>query len=221
MKLLAIDASTECASVALLSSGAISRDVQPAQRQHARLILPMIERLLQDADIRMAQLDGVVFGRGPGSFTGLRIACSVAKGLAYAHDLPVYPVSSLASIAGELWHQRPDLATRPVLSVIDARMNQLYWACYGLGEEGEQVSDAGAVSVPGEQKLVLAGSGFEAYREQLPAELLARIESEHPLYPDAAAMIRLVVAGDVQAVQASEALPVYVRNNIVQGDDRG
>lgn len=221
MKLLAIDASTECASVALLASGELRYEEQPAQRQHTRLILPMIERLLLESAVTIAQLDGIVFGRGPGSFTGLRIACSVAKGLAYAHDLPLYPVSSLASIANEVWHRYPTLSSHAVLAVIDARMHQVYWSCYGAGESVEQVTPAALVHVPGEKDIVLAGSGYEAYRDQLPVDMVARIDYEESFYPTATAMIRMVVAGAVQAVSAAEALPVYVRNNVVQGDFRG
>jgi len=221
MNVLAIDASTECASVALLSAGEIRHDEQPAQRQHARLILPMIEGLLLAAGVAISQLDGIAFGRGPGSFTGLRIACSVAKGLAYAHDLPLYPVSSLASIANEVEHQQPDWSDCAVLAVIDARMHQLYWSCYGAGECGEQVSSAADIAVPGEKKLVLAGCAYDSYREQLPEHISARIQHELSTFPNAQAMLRLVVAGGIQSVSAGEAMPVYVRNNVVQGDNRG
>lgn len=98
-KLLAIDASTDQASVALLINGVSISEEQGSQRTHAQILLPMIDKLLTEANSSLNQLDGIVFGCGPGSFTGLRIACSMAKGLAYAHDLPLIPVSSLAAIA--------------------------------------------------------------------------------------------------------------------------
>ena len=101
MNLLAIDTSTEHATVAVTAHGELFSEEQGSMRQHAQFLLPMVERMLGLAGLSLTQLDGIVFGRGPGSFTGLRIACSVAKGLAYAHDLPLYPVSSLAAIAYE------------------------------------------------------------------------------------------------------------------------
>src|ERR1700733_12183845 len=99
MNLLAIDTSTTRASLAINLGGEILSKEQDAQHSHARLLLPMIEQLLAEAQLTINQLDGIVYGCGPGSFTGLRIACSIAKGLAYAHDLPLFPVSSLAAIA--------------------------------------------------------------------------------------------------------------------------
>ena len=101
MKLLAIDTSTERASVALAVGQEIQSREHLAQRQHAQFLLPVIDELLSEAGLTISQLDGIVFGRGPGSFTGLRIACSIVKGLAYAHDLAVYPVSSLLTIAND------------------------------------------------------------------------------------------------------------------------
>ena len=99
MKLLAIDTSTEVASVAVLLDEAIFCTELESQKTQAQLLLPMIDKLMIDTGIQMNQLDGIIFGCGPGSFTGLRIACSIAKGLAYAHDLNLIPVSSLAAIA--------------------------------------------------------------------------------------------------------------------------
>lgn len=222
MNLLAIDASSECASVALMNGAAIRCEEQPAQRQHAQVILPLIEGLLAEAGLSLPQLDGVVFGRGPGSFTGLRIACSVAKGLACAHDLPMYPVSGLASIVNEFQHRHPAQPEQTVLAVIDARMNQLYWSVSAGTRSGEeQVSDPVAVHVSGQEPVVLAGCGYEAYQAQFPPELGARIQQMVTLYPGARAMLRLVASGSVAACSAADALPVYIRNQIVQGDHRG
>ena len=95
MKLLAIDTSTEIASVALMIGNELTCEEQGSQKTHAQLLLPMIDKLMVDAGLQLNQLDGIIFGCGPGSFTGLRIACSIAKGLAYAHDLGLIPVSSL------------------------------------------------------------------------------------------------------------------------------
>lgn len=224
MNLLAIDTSTECASVALVINGEFRCDEQGAQRQHARLLLPMLERLLIDADVKLSQLDAIVYGRGPGSFTGLRIACSIAKGLAYAHDLPLIPVSSLAAIANEVLQQDEVLKNAAVLSMLDARMNQLYWACFtdrSNNDVEEQVSEAKDIVFNNEKPLILAGVNYEPYMQFLAPDIQAKITRHLTIYPRAQAMIRLAQTGKIKAVSAADALPVYVRNQITQGDPRG
>jgi len=221
MKLLAIDTSTEQASVALMNGKAITRLEQPAQRHHAQFILPMVDQLLVDAGLSLSQCDGIVFGRGPGSFTGLRIACSVAKGLAYAQDLPVYPVSTLAAIAAELLIQPNQKAA--VLAMIDARMNQVYWACYTHIDDvtEERVSAIADIVIEHNSPLILAGVNYEIYRAELPAHLEARVVAEHRIFPDTVSMLNLVVNGKIAPVTAADALPVCIRNQITQGESRG
>lgn len=223
MNLLAIDTSTECASVALIVNGDLRSEEQGAQRQHARLLLPMIEGLLAEAEISLNQVDAIVYGRGPGSFTGLRIACSVAKGLAYAHDLPLFPVSSLAAIANEAMQEKEKMADAAVLAMIDARMNQVYWACFidEINEAEEQVSEMANLKLTSDCPLIVAGVGYEPYLSQLPIATQSRIVSHSTLYPNARAMIRLALSGRVKPVSAAEAVPVYVRNQITQGEVRG
>ena len=220
MNLLAIDTSTEFATVAVATQGEIYSEEQGSQRQHAQLLLPMVEHLLASAELSFSQLDGIVFGRGPGSFTGLRIACSVAKGLAYAHDLPLFPVSSLASIAADVYHtEMEQFADANVLAMIDARMHQVYWG-YFIGDSFnvlEQVSSVADIKLALDKPLILAGLGFEQYASQLPAEVRARIVKECTIFPKAASMIRLVQGGQIMAVSAAEALPVYVRNQVTHG----
>ena len=213
MKLLAIDTSTERASVALGIGAEVYSDEQGSLRQHAQLLLPMIDGLLKQASIQLNQLDGIVFGCGPGSFTGLRVACSIAKALAYAHDLPLFPVSSLASIAEEVCFSDPNLAPETrVLAILDARMQQVYWA--NFSREGilspEQVSAAEDVCVAPDP-LILAGVGLDTYASQFPVSLQTHIIQQRVVYPEARAMIRLVRRGDVQGVSAAQAMPVYVR----------
>lgn len=222
-KLLAIDTSTECASVALMVNGVILSEEQGAQRQHARLLLPMIEKLLAEAGLSLNQLDAIAYGRGPGSFTGLRIACSVAKGLAYARELPLFPVSSLAAIAYQARQQEDFREETAVLAVMDARMNQVYWACFPAENPvaEEQVSDAGELQVAGSYPLILAGVGYAVYKPQFSAELDARIIRHFSCYPKAEAMIQLVLSAKIAPVTAAEALPVYIRNKITQGESGG
>lgn len=223
MNLLAIDTSTEYASVALNIKGELRSEEQGAQRSHARLILPMVERLLAEAGLSLGQLDAIVYGRGPGSFTGLRIACSVAKGLAYAQDLPLYPVSSLAAIANEAFHSSQLAHNAAVLAVLDARMSQLYWGCFHQQDISvtEEVSAATDIKLAAENSIVLAGVGYEPYLQNLTTELQAKIKSHLTIYPKAQAMIRLALTGAIKPVSAAEALPVYIRNQITQGEPRG
>lgn len=221
MNLLAIDTSTEQASVALLVNGELTYEEQGTLRQHAQLLLPMIDGLLAKAGITCSQLDAIVFGRGPGSFTGLRIACSVAKGLAYAHDLPLYPVSSLAAIAYELY--QTGAGDKGVLAMIDARMHQVYTG-YFTGETfdvQETVLSPADIQIPVQKPLILAGVGIESYVSQLSPAIQAMISKQCTIFPHAKTMIALVESGQIKAVSAAEALPVYVRNQVTQGEPGG
>lgn len=224
MNLLAIDTSTELASVALAVGDEMLTEEQGHLRQHAQFLLPMIERLLAAAQLRLNQLDGIVFGRGPGSFTGLRITCSVAKALAYAHSLPMYPVSSLLAIANEVYQMDPIIAPETqVLAMIDARMHQVYWGCFARDsvQPNEQVSSVTDMLLPSDAPLILAGVGFESYLAQLSPSIQAQIIKQQVVFPHARSMIRVAQSGQIQTVSAQEALPVYVRNQVVQGGSCG
>lgn len=218
MNVLAIDASTDKASVAVKAGDKLFCLEQDSVKTHAQLLLPMIERLMVQADLQLTQLDGIVFGCGPGSFTGLRIACSIAKGLAYAHDLPLIPVSSLAALA---WAAREEerYSSLPVLAVIDARMNELYWAYFAPGTfvAEELVTPAKDIDIPTDNLLVMAGTGIDSYWPDLAAELKDATPICLNLTPNAAAMIRLVETTNIQAIPAAQAQPVYVRNQVTQG----
>lgn len=224
MNLLAIDTSTDRATVAIAVNGDIYSEEQQGLRQHAQLLLPMIDRLLAMSQLSCSQLDAIVFGCGPGSFTGLRIACSVAKGLAYAHDLPVYPVSSLAAIGFDVYQTEKSLASHTnVLTLIDARMQQVYWSFYTGPEFNtkEHVTAAADIVVPVSDSIILAGAGFESYTSHLPQVLQRAIIKQCPIFPNARAMIGLVKSGKISAVTAEEALPVYVRNQVAQVSSKG
>ncbi|OZB42500.1 MAG: tRNA (adenosine(37)-N6)-threonylcarbamoyltransferase complex dimerization subunit type 1 TsaB, partial [Alishewanella sp. 34-51-39] len=133
MKFLALDTSTEACSVALALDGQILALDEVCPQQHSKRILPMIQQLLADAGVSLNQLDGIIFGRGPGSFTGVRIGVSVAQGLAFGADLPVFGVSTLAAMAQAAAVQQN--ATE-VIAAIDARMAEVYIAAFTLGEAG-------------------------------------------------------------------------------------
>jgi tRNA threonylcarbamoyladenosine biosynthesis protein TsaB len=217
MNILAIDTSTEQASVALLVHGKVTCEEKRGLRQHAQWILPMIQQLLAEADVSLNALDGVAFGCGPGSFTGLRVACSVAKGLAYAHDLPLFPVSSLFAIADEVYYTESGLAKdTPVLALLDARMQQVYWGCFKEGrlQGEEQVSSPSTLQLPS-SPLIVAGVGLETILPLLPP---ATIIKHCEIFPRATAMIRLVQQDKIQACDVASALPIYIRNQVTQGE---
>ena len=181
MKILAIDTATEACSAALYLGGEITRQYRVAPRQHSHIILPMIDQLLAESGVRVAELDALAFGRGPGSFMGVRIAAGVTQGIALAWDLPVVPVSTLAAIAQTAYSETG--ATR-VLSAIDARMNEVYWAAYRLSDNGcmhlvgeESVIAPGQVAKPAEDGWTGAGTGWSAYGEILNAAIGAGVLS--------------------------------------------
>jgi tRNA threonylcarbamoyladenosine biosynthesis protein TsaB len=221
MNYLAIDTSTARASVALAVGKHVSHAEHGTIRDHAQHLLPMVQQLLADAGLSLSQLDGIAFGRGPGSFTGLRIACSVVKGLAYPHDLPLYPVSTLAAIADEVFQSESSEVA--VLTMIDARMHEIYWDCYTSdGSHGiEQVTPGSQIVSSTDAPLIFAGIGFETYRSEFNEKIQKQCIKQCAVYPDARAMIRLVQKGQCTPVSVGDALPVYIRNRVVQINQGG
>lgn len=222
MNLLSIDTSTDQASIALLANNSIYHVEQGSQKTHAQIVLPMINRLLVDAGMQLTQLDGIVFGRGPGSFTGLRIACSIAKGLAYSHDLSLIPVSSLATIA---WSARKEIKENEatVLAVLDARMQELYWGIFREWqyETEEHVTKAERIQAFSDKSIVVAGVGIDLYWGTWPDRIKKQITHRLTLYPSAAAMIELACEQGIKPISAAQAQPVYVRNQVTQGESGG
>lgn len=222
-RILAIDTATEACSAALWMDGEVTERYEVAPRQHAKLILPMAQGLLADAGLALPQLDGVAFGRGPGSFTGLRIAAGVVQGLAFGADLPVLPVSTLATLAqGAV----DDELGGDILAGIDARMKQVYWGVYQAGDDGlvqlvgeEQVCDPEQVPAVSGDDWVGAGTAWEAYGQALWSRLGSVVrEADGERLPRAAAMLSLAdrLLEDGGAVAAENALPVYLRDQVVQ-----
>ena len=228
MKILAIDTATEACSAALYIDGDIDQQYRVAPREHSHIILPMIDQLLGQAGVGLPDLDALAFGRGPGSFMGVRIAAGVVQGIAFAWRLPVVPVSTLAAIAQTA---NTESGAAHVLAAIDARMNEVYWGAYSLSEDscmqlvGEEcVIKPEQVAVPLERDWTGAGTGWAAYADQLHAAI-APVEPTAVLdncLPSAAAIARLAVA-DFQAgrhVPASKAVPVYLRDNVASKPGR-
>lgn len=214
MKLLAIDTATEACSCALYIDGEIQQRTQIAPRQHTDLILPMADELLKEANLKPNQLDGLAFGRGPGSFTGVRIACGVIQGIAFAADLSVAPISCLAALAQAAYIET---GNEKVVAAIDARMEEVYWASYIADSEGimqlydsEKVSKPNLVKIPDNGQWYGVGSGWAKLDNLLQIYAVDK-------YPQAAAIIPLALSafkkGNV--VSAEQALPVYLRNKVV------
>ncbi len=215
MKLLALDTSTDACTAAVWVDGAVHEQFEFAQ-QSAR-ILPMVDAVLAEAGLALAQLDAIAFGRGPGSFTGLRIAAGVVQGLAFGADLPVVPVSSLAALA------HGQNAAR-VLATFDARIQQVYWGAYvrnadGIvelqGEEGVYTPDK--IPLPEGAGWVGAGSGWDQYTDVLVKHLGTRVtEWREQCFPHARDVAELGAVGFKQghAVVPELALPVYLRDEV-------
>lgn len=234
---LALDASTEACSAALLTGDALIARYELAPRRHAELLLPMVDAVLTDAGVALADCDVLAFGRGPGAFTGLRIAAGVAQGLAFAAALPVAPVSTLAALAlaardDALGDAAGNAGGVTVAAAIDARMGEVYWGVYRLSGDDilgtalllqqEQVCAPDAVALPGIATCIGIGSGWGAHGETLTARCRRAGVSVRPVlpqrYPRAAEIARLGRALHAAggSVEATRALPVYLRDRITR-----
>lgn len=220
---LALDSATEACSVAVVRGGEVlaSRG-EMIGRGHADRLLPMVEEVLAQAGFVLGELGGIAFGRGPGSFTGVRVALSVAQGLAYGVGIPLLPVSGLQALALRA-HARHGVAA--VLACLDARMGEVYVAGYHCGQQAEpELEGAEAVMAPAgvverlsaaPGRWFLAGPGAGAYAELREAASLAG-GRDPELWPDAAE-IALLGAHRLQrgaALEPGAATPVYLRNEV-------
>jgi len=221
-RILALETATEACSAALYDNGAVIERFELAPQGHNRLILGMMEQVLAEAGLALANIDALAFGCGPGSFTGLRIAAGVVQGVAFASDLPVAPVSTLAALAAEALDECDCDYAFPCL---DARMDEVYWAVYRRSArfmperlQDEQVRAPALVNAP-EQALGMAiGSGWMRYAPMLTGQIgsgkLAGILADR--FPRASWIARL--GSDVYrqgaCVGAEHAQPLYVRNPV-------
>lgn len=222
MRILAIDTATEACSVALWNDGTTFAHFELCPREHTQRILPLVRAALADAEVTLTDLDALAFGRGPGSFTGVRIGIGIAQGLALGAELPMIGVSTLATMAQGAW--RKTGATR-VLAAIDARMGEVYWAEYqrdadGVwhGEETEAVLKPEAVSDRLQQldgNWAMVGTGWGAWPE-LAANTPLTLTDGEMLLPTAEDMLpiarQLFAAQKWVAVEQAE--PVYLRNEV-------
>jgi tRNA threonylcarbamoyladenosine biosynthesis protein TsaB len=223
-RILALDTSSDAGSVALWQDGEVLEDFQLLPRQQAQALLPQIKQLLAKAGVSLQQLDALAFGRGPGSFTGLRIAAASVQGLALALDRPVIPVSTLQALA---WTANQQYFAKQVLTLLDARMDEVYWCAWqwqdnrpeALMEESLSAPEMVLLADRQDQDWVLAGSGA-AFVERLPPLLQTCVQQTLPnIQPSAAAMVQLAhqcwLRGEL--LDAAAALPVYLRDKVAHG----
>jgi len=232
-RVLAIDTATEACSAAILVAREVHERFLIAPRRHSALILPMVEEVLAEAGVSLRQLDGLCFGRGPGSFTGVRIAAGVIQGVALASDLPVAPVSTLWALAqGACRSGGPGC----IVAALDARMSEVYVGIYRMGGiyatgatgicaattlqplRPEAVIDPAAISAAIAGAWTGVGSGFKTHAAALCKSLAGSPAEINPeTYPHArhVAVLGLEILRSGKGVRAEEALPVYLRDRVV------
>ncbi|HDG1696749.1 tRNA (adenosine(37)-N6)-threonylcarbamoyltransferase complex dimerization subunit type 1 TsaB [Kluyvera ascorbata] len=222
MRILAIDTATEACSAALWNDGNTCAHFELCPREHTQRILPIVQDILTQGGVSLTDFDALAFGRGPGSFTGVRIGIGIAQGLALGAELPMIGVSTLATMAQGAWRKQG--ATR-VLAAIDARMGEVYWAEYqrdenGVwhGEESEAVLKPEVVQqrlaeLSGEWATV--GTGWAAWPDMAQSANATLVDGNVTL-PEAEDMLPIACAmleqGKTVAVDKAE--PVYLRNNV-------
>lgn len=224
MRLLALDTATECCSAALLIGDRLLTREAELARGHAERILPMIDELLGEAGVGLRGLDAIAFGRGPGSFTGVRLAASIAQGLAFGAGLGVVAISDLSALAQRGFDE--DSGVTRALVCNDARMQEVYWACFERGRDGlalacgpERVGPPQGVQLPpGWTDAAGLGRGFAVHpglRALTGVEVRGAWDR---LLPRAAEVARLalpqVTVGQLLDPQA--AVPVYLRDDVAR-----
>lgn len=211
MKYLAIDTSTDFLSLGLAAGERMWFFHEHVGQQHAERTLPEIARLMEAAGMALEDLDAIIFGQGPGSFTGLRIACGIAQGLAFSAGLPIMGIPTLDAVANQAEQDK-------ILVCLDARMQQVYAATYD-GKSGQRLSDI-QVCAPSELTLegngwYGVGSGFQTYTNELAHTLQGQLTGyDSLLRPHATAYLRLAQTGRYPQVKAEAAELLYIRNKV-------
>ena len=223
-RLLAIETSSEACSVALGFDGEVLQRSYHEPRRHAELLLPSVSELLAEASVSLSQLDAIAFGRGPGSFTSLRIGIGVVQGLAWGSELGVVPVSSLAAVArgAAKAHDAPEGTM--VVVAMDARMEEVFHACFRVGESGspvltdiEAVGDPGSIIIPDKSNVIAAGNGFQRYDalRAMSSEFDAVFPDQWPCAVDVLTLATEWLV-DHEPLPAHGAQPLYIRDNVAK-----
>lgn len=217
MLILALETSTDAGSCALWRDGAITERLCPAGRSHSETLLPLVRELLAEASVKVGQLDAIAFGVGPGAFTGLRVACGAAQGLAVAANIPLIPVTSLSAMAAATGAER-------VVALLDARMGEVYAGSYVRTEDGYSLQGEIRVAAPAEVQLPAepgwsaCGNAPVAYpqlQERLSKGGIAFLPG---ILPSAAAVARLAapLAARGECIDAALAAPLYIRDKVAK-----
>jgi len=216
MHVLALETSTEYCSVALWLDGGVISRCEPAVQKHSEMLIAMLATLLGEAGFRLRDMDGIAFGKGPGSFTGVRIACGTAQGLAFGASLPVAGICTLEALAEASGKEK-------VIAALDARMGEIYHAAYEKRDGGWAVlsepclcKPEGAPPVPGDGWFGM-GSGFAMHREALSGRHAGQLEGmDGTAMPQAAAIAVLGAArfAEGRGADVAEALPLYLRDKV-------
>lgn len=216
MKILAIETSTDACSAALAIGDEVHEVYRLAPREHTRLILDMMDEVLAHGGLSLAQVDALAFGRGPGAFTGVRVAVSVAQGAAFGADLPVIPVSSLAALAHYAYRE---CGSSHVVVATDARLAEVYTGCYRVTQHRAELIGVEQVIKPESLPLIeqgewcAIGSGWELFepvlRQRVTGATLHVIAGAFPHAYDIACLAR-----HGERVAAEKALPVYLRDDV-------
>lgn len=213
--ILAIETSSELASAALLRGGVVTSAEAAGVVTHSQSILPMVQSLLGDAGIKLADCDAIAFGSGPGSFTGVRTACGIAQGLAYGSNLPVLPTVTLLALAQACYQKT---GARDVLTLLDARMGEVYWAQYRF-DQTWQIVVPPTLSAPADVvpvgEVVACGNGLNAYAADFSSRSFYSEELKDWV-PHATHIAHLGAIAFAQrlAVPGKSAEPLYLRNKI-------
>jgi tRNA threonylcarbamoyladenosine biosynthesis protein TsaB len=222
MTILALDTCTEMCSVAVLTDETLFEQAQLTQRGHSDLVLGMLDQILVEADCKLADVDYLAFGRGPGSFTGVRVGVGVAQGIAFAQLLPVIPVSTLAAVAQRAIDEH---GAKQVAVALDARMGEVY-AAHFREEEGlavlcdqEQVCAPELFKPLNESTWFAAGTGWREHQTVLESNFAGQLSDvDTDLLPTAAAMAKLAKKEQElgHSISAEQAVPVYLRDNVAK-----
>lgn len=217
MLILALETSTDRGSCALWRDGDVVERLCPSGRPHSETLLPLVREMLAAAGVTLGQVDAIAFGTGPGAFTGLRVACGVAQGLAVGVGVPVVPVVTLEAMAAGSSDER-------ILTLLDARMNEVYAACYERREGGLQLNGDITVAPPALVQLPIAGdwlacgNALAAYPALVERVTAAGFRQDATLMPTATRVAELAAArlAAGQAIDPALAAPLYIRDKVAR-----
>lgn len=217
MLILALETSTDRGTCALWHDGDVVERLCPPGRPHSETLLPLVREMLADGGVALSQVDAIAFGAGPGAFTGLRVACGVAQGLAVGAGVPVVPVVTLEAMAAACFGER-------IVTLLDARMNEVYSACYELQQGRWQLAGDITVAPPVEVRLpasgdwLACGNALAVYPALAERVAAAGFRQDAAVVPTAARVAELAVAevNGGRAVDPALAAPLYIRDKVAR-----